>query len=403
MKKVFLNDLPKITQGRNKGGIDWNKCIGLIINFYYEDIMGWVQITSYSNENKEQLLTLKYKNIDGFKIRTPHFIQSKLGFLVNNIVVNENTKWMISYFQEGYDEAKLYTYNSNKKIYPICPKCGKFKKQLVSINNIYNKKSIRCSCSDGISYPNKFAYKMLKELSVNFQAEYSPKWLGQKRYDFYFELNNKKYILEMDGYFHNNDNKMNNVTSKKSKSIDDYKDEQARLHGIEVIRIDCDYDNMGTRFKYIKQNIFNSRLNELFDLSIVNWNKCNEFSLISLIEVVSNMKSENDNLTTTQIANLMGGYDKNTIRNWLIEGSRNGWCRYDANEEKKKNCSKNGKSLGKQVEIFKDTISLGIFPSCAELGRKSEELFGVKLDFGGVSAVCMGKKSQYKGFIFKYI
>ena len=57
----------------------------------------------------------------------------------------------------------------------------------------------------------------------------------------------------------------------------------------------------------------------------------------------------------------------------------------------------------KQVEIFKNNISLGEFPSCAELSRKSEELFGNKIDSRRISEVCLGKKSHYKGFTFKYI
>lgn len=63
---------------------------------------------------------------------------------------------------------------------------------------------------------------------------------------------------------------------------------------------------------------------------------------------------------------------------------------------------KNGKSTGKPVEIFKDEKSLGVFPSCCELERQSEELFGVKLLQGNISAVCRGEWNQYYGFTFRY-
>jgi hypothetical protein len=69
------------------------------------------------------------------------------------------------------------------------------------------------------------------------------------------------------------------------------------------------------------------------------------------------------------------------------------------NEVNKKNENHNGK----QIEIFKDNISLGIFPSCAELERQSEKLFGVKLNRGKMSAVCTNKRKTHKGFTFKYI
>ena len=44
-----------------------------------------------------------------------------------------------------------------------------------------------------------------------------------------------------------------------------------------------------------------------------------------------------------------------------------------------------------------------IFITIAECERRSEELFGTKLDHSPISAVCSGKKSQYKGFTFRYI
>ena len=58
---------------------------------------------------------------------------------------------------------------------------------------------------------------------------------------------------------------------------------------------------------------------------------------------------------------------------------------------------------GKQVEIFKNGISLGIFKSVRELEMKSLELFGTKLFHSVVSLVCNGKQLEYKGFTFEYI
>ena len=65
---------------------------------------------------------------------------------------------------------------------------------------------------------------------------------------------------------------------------------------------------------------------------------------------------------------------------------------------------KGGKSsLSKRVEIFKNGLSLGIFPSVGELVRQSEELFGKKLNRGHISAVCRGERKSHKGFQFKYV
>lgn len=58
----------------------------------------------------------------------------------------------------------------------------------------------------------------------------------------------------------------------------------------------------------------------------------------------------------------------------------------------------------KSVEIFdKNGQSLGIFSSCSELERLSEELFGTKLLSSNISCTIKGYYKQYKGFTFKYI
>ena len=81
-----------------------------------------------------------------------------------------------------------------------CPHCGKVSKNKKSPNGLYHNKGLGCSCSDGISYPNKFSYELLSQLPVtNVIHEYNPHWLKPYRYDNYFEFDGDKYILEMDG------------------------------------------------------------------------------------------------------------------------------------------------------------------------------------------------------------
>jgi len=161
--------------------------------------------------------------------------------------------WLIPYFQGGYNEAKLYTKwgtgNSNNfggYINPVCPDCIRIKDKKIKIRDIYTNKSIGCICSDGQSFPNKTMFNILEQLGIDFIPEYNPEWIKPKRYDFYIPSINK--IIEMDGQFHKNNNQMNGQTSKESNELDEYKDNLARERDIEVIRIDCDYPNMETRF-----------------------------------------------------------------------------------------------------------------------------------------------------------
>jgi very-short-patch-repair endonuclease len=306
---------------------------------------------------------------------------------------------MVKYFQGGIEEASLYTKagggnpnNKKGKIYPLCPDCRRVRDKLVEINNIYKTHSIGCFCGDKISYPNKFAFEMLKQINIVFETEYSPDWIGKRRYDFYIPSINK--IIEMDGGWHNKDNNLSNQTKEESKAIDDYKDEQARLHGIEVIRIDCEISNI----KFIINNIL-SKLNNVINLSKVNWNKCDKFACSNLVKMACELKKNNSELTTTEISKLMNDFNTSTIVRWLNRGQELGFCKYSGEIEKKKMSIKRSK----QLCIFLNNDLLGIFKSTMELERQSEELFGVKLNSKNISTVCLGKVKTHHKFKFKYV
>jgi len=309
---------------------------------------------------------------------------------------------MVKFFQGGIEEALLYTKtgsgnpnNPNGMIYPLCPECGRVKTKKVSINTIYKSHSIGCSCGDGISYPSKIMFNILEQLNINFETEYSPDWIKPKRYDFYIPLINK--IIETDGGFHTRDNSMSGQTKEDSKEIDDYKDRLALEHGIEVIRVDCFYI-YNNRFECIKNNTLNNnRLNELLDLNNINWLKCGEFALSNLIKIACEYKKENPELTTGDIGKLMK-LSTQSIKNYLRQGSKYGWCKYDGEMENFKVVS----AKRKMIAIFKDKNILSIFESASKLSRQSEKLFGVKLTISSISNACLGKIEQYNGYTFKY-
>jgi very-short-patch-repair endonuclease len=254
--------------------------------------------------------------------------------VVENInSIYKTDKWLIPIINDDVF-CKTHTHSNGEKVFPTCPDCGRKNKNYIKVNNLYNRHGFACpKCGDGIKYPNKFAFNILEQLKIEFETEYSPKWckyefrekLRQGRYDFYFELNNKEYILEMDGGFHNKDNAMSGgQTADESKYIDNEKDRLANEHGIEIIRIDCNYSSIETRFEYIKQNILNNnKLNGIFNLGNVNWNKCHEYGLSNLVKEACKYKIEN--LSTIDIAKIMK-HNNTTINGWIKEGSQLGWC-----------------------------------------------------------------------------
>jgi hypothetical protein len=206
--------------------------------------------------------------------------------------------WMIKYFQGGYDEAKLYTKTSKKSIYPICPDCGKVKTKQMLISNINKYMSIGCECSDGISYPNKFILNLIKQCDNQvkyYETEYSPDWVKPKRYDMYFTTDsNKKYIVEMDGGLGHGNMSQYPESAKLSIKNDIIKEDLARENNIEIIRILCEPSN----FETIYNNILNSELNGILDLSNVDWIKCDKNSMSNMIKEVCLMKKENELLSS---------------------------------------------------------------------------------------------------------
>lgn len=312
---------------------------------------------------------------------------------LNSILATD--KWMTD-LGVSEEDAKKYTSQSSRKIEVICPNC-KRKKQII-IYNIYKHKSICCSCGDGTSYPEKILTNVLDQLEVEFITQLNKstfKWCENKRYDFYIPKCN--IIIEVHGLQHYE-------KSNRGKSLDEIiendeiKKEGALKNGIEhYVVIDCRYSDLN----FIKNNILKSELSNIFDLSNIDWLKCEEFALKNIVKEVCDYW--NNTGTTSRDIGKIFKKSRTVINAYLKKGAKLGWCSYDAKEEMKRGASIRKDKNKKIVEVLKDKESLGIFSSIVELEKQSEELFGVKLIGSKISQVATGKSKSYKGFVFKYI
>ena len=152
-------------------------------------------------------------------------------------------------------------------------------------------------CTDGFSYPNKFGLALLKQLPVkNLQTEFSDEWTNNKRYDFSFEYGNIHYLLEMDGEMHYN--MCFNQDLNEIKKNDKIKDELALVNNCKLIRINC----MESDFQYIKSSILESELNNIFDLSLIDWGKIKKDCLKNKIIEINDYYNQNKNKTVAEIA-----------------------------------------------------------------------------------------------------
>lgn len=226
-----------------------------------------------------------------------------------------------------------HTEFSGVKVDFKCDTCGEI------INSAIKDISIRglsCPiCSDGISYPCKFAYNMIKQLFDVGEVDYIDreikfKWAnfiydGKNRYAVYdveFHKNNKKYIIEMDGGFHYKSYK--NKSLEESKDIDEIKDKLARSNGYEIIRINCDYSS-NDRFNYICNNILASKLNEILELSLVDFNKIDVESQVSLLKFACDLWNEGH---SCKYITKKVGVHQSTVTSYLKHGAKLKLCDY---------------------------------------------------------------------------
>lgn len=426
----YVNSKIKILVKHNKCGYEWNtipsnllkgegcpQCKGGVKRTHEEFIKIFKE--KYNNEytmlekyiNSKTKILIKHNKCGyEWKIRPVDLLRGQGCPVCSNppkaIVLGINTtwdtdRWMVD-LGISEEDAKRYSRGSGQKITVKCPDCGR-EKEMKAID-IYRRKSIGCSCGDGKSYPEKFIMSVLEQLDLEFETEYKPKWIENKRYDFY--IKGVSCIIETHGKQHY-DISFKNIggrTLEEEQLNDKCKKEVALKNGIKrYIELDCRESNL----EWIKNSILHSELANLFDLNNIKWNKCAEFANKNIVKEVCNYWNNKKDGETTVGVSKKFKLSKNTIQTYLKRGNKLGWCDYDPKEEINRARSKGIKQMrtitSKKIEAIKNGKSLGIFLSCNELSRQSEKLFGVKLVSSSISRVCTGKKPQYKGFTFKYV
>ena len=232
----------------------------------------------------------------------------------------------------NHDDGYIYAEHSNKKTDWKCLCCGEpiYNK---TINDI-NRNGLSCpKCSDGLSYPNKYMYNVLKQLNIDFEPEKKFDWCIFKKYnsdedtygiyDFVIEI--KKLIIEMDsGLGHGKKTFKNKETKEESAYKDLMKDELAHEHGYTIIRIPCDYNDLSLRNEVCKKGIIQTLYN-IFDLKNIDWNKAHIDSLNSYVMNICDLY--NQGLSTNEItqATKLSIY---TVLDYLKQGTENGFCNY---------------------------------------------------------------------------
>jgi hypothetical protein len=115
-------------------------------------------------------------------------------------------------------------------------------------------------------------------------------------------------------------------TIEETKIKDDWKDEQALFHGLQVIRIEADKSEL----EYLKPNIINA-LKDIFDLSNIDWNVCNMEAHKNIVKIICTYYEKDKQKGVMELAREFH-LDRTTVRKYLKIGREIGWCTYDVNE-----------------------------------------------------------------------
>lgn len=301
--------------------------------------------------------------------------------------VNPKVAELLTNKEDGYKYGK----GSSAKLSFTCPYCGR-----QSIKNVADvcRQGFCCQyCSDGVSYPNKFGRAFLNQLPIQeHKCEWQPDWAKPYFYDNYFEYNDNKYILEMDGAFHFLERSGANSSLEQRRAIDNIKVQLAVDHDIDIIHIDC----LISDAKYITSNILQSPLSNIFDLSSINWQKCDEQGQSNLVKNACDMYQSG--IKSLRNIGLALGLHEDTIRTYLKRGTKLEWCNYDpvqARQQMYENKSKHVVVLDNEENIIHE------FRSTRVCEKQMNELYNIDAKRSSIKWACQTHK-PYKGFNFRY-
>lgn len=246
----------------------------------------------------------------------------------------KTTEPVISSWLLNSDDATKYKTWSNKKVDWICPNCNNIVRDK-SVSSVVRYRKVPCQiCNDGVSIPMKMTTYVISQCVKDYKTEFVFKDWNFKlndhvitpRYDIVFD----KYIIEVDGGFHYKSNTYNNMNVSVQQYIDQQKDTLAITHGYQIIRINA----KSSDFNFLKQSIIDA-LNQLFDMSKINWEECINYATSSNMKKVWDYKNSNASKSSKEIAKDLH-IPYGTVMGYLRIGSKYKKCIYDPQFEKDK-------------------------------------------------------------------
>lgn len=388
----IITELPKRKGKTNQ--VNWKECIGLEIEIIYKNKNYRVLIKDYKkHSNNNYYLTIVYKNKEK-EFRSGDFARGKISgliendrfeykYLVNTIIKDVKIIKQIKIFRKDK--------NCTEKGYTVeCLRCG-------NIFDVFESRINKNRCPACIikkSYPEKFIAELLKQLKINCIKEKVFSWSknikhvniklsGDKRYDFYFVLNNKEYLVEANGRQHYEESgfsSCNGKTLNEEIENDQIKKQLALLNGFNedtYIVIDC----RKSELEFIKNNILNSQFNKIFNLSQIDWNNIHKNVYYANIKPICDLF--NSGVINPRDIAEKSNISQDTVRRYLKIGTNLGMCNYNPNINK--NNAINFRNFDyKKSTCITNNIEYNSLQEASEI---------YKLQYTNMSANCLGKRN----------
>ena len=282
--------------------------------------------------------------------------------------------------EDGYKYAARNTVKLDFR----CPNCDNIASRWLYY--VTQTMSYCQKCGDSRSYLERMMSAVLRDLGIEFEIEKSFDWCrfelnGKQRtgrYDFYFELNENRYLVEMHGDQHVNATAFTRMDITDTWKVDIAKEQLAKDNGYILIGIYCQVSDLES----VKQEICNSDLSGIFDLSKVDWIECQKETITSRMMKAAELWN-NGMKSTSQIAKRIGAKDRHVVCRYLKDCAANGLCDYTI-EESREHCVINSKkTISKRIVL----VNTGeVFESMTEGGQK----YGAISD--KIALVCKGKR-----------
>lgn len=301
-------------------------------------------------------------------------------------IVGYNDMWTtrpdIAMLLTNPEDGYKYTFSSSEKTWFNCPDCGT--PSLKKICNVVHHGFGCQHCSDSVSYPNKFGRALLDQLPIDgYDYEYQPNWAKPYYYDNYFVYSGIEYILEMDGNLHFNNQTFSRNTLEQIQERDRLKDELAAKRNIHMVRIEC----IKSEADYIKSNILNSELNNVFDLSNVNWELCDQKAQKNILKEACKLYMS-DKYTLKELGKILQVHPA-TISSYLKKGAKFGWCDYAPQKCKA------------VIVIDNNGQIIHSFSSMSECNREMKRLYNITFSNERLRKA-LESHEPYHGFNFRF-